>query len=100
MSSGVNWRVVLFWTKIGVASIGTSLPKPLSAILLSAFASSWILGLISVAFLAIVVTIILTPGFQDVLLSLLASVLPPCLKLNKSESVECDIPLFYILSDP
>lgn len=77
-----------------LASLASVRPYSWSAILLFASTSS-ILSLISVAFLAIVVAIILTPGFQDVLLSLPAAVFPPCLNLT-SKSLWSVISLFFI----
>jgi hypothetical protein len=29
MIPGLDWRIVLYWTKVGVASVGTSLSVPL-----------------------------------------------------------------------
>ena len=98
MSSGVNWRVVLFWTKIGVASIGTSL------------------FLVDDSFVSFRITMDFESDFCSVscdpcchhsyswipkCVAFTASCcISPLFKTNDAESVECDIPLFYILSDP
>ena len=92
MSSGVSWRVVLFWTKIGVAC---ACKFTLDRDSLFAFTLSSVLSLISIALLAVVVAISLTPGFPNVLLSLLASVFSPCLRLT-DQSLWSLISLFFI----
>ena len=49
-----------------------------------------------VALLAVVVTIILTPGFHNVLLSLLAAVYSPLFEVDNVESLESNIAILYI----
>jgi hypothetical protein len=68
---------------------------PVSSPLMAILCSLSVLSLISIAFLAVVVAIILTPGFPNVLLSLVASVFSPCLRLTV-QSLWSLISLFFI----
>jgi hypothetical protein len=75
MSTSVaNWRIVLFWTKVGVACIGISLPfmSPSTVVVGGLVGLMLMVGLLSV-----VICICLTPGFPDILLLLVAAVLSP-----------------------
>jgi hypothetical protein len=79
MSTLANWRIVLFWTKIGVACIGISahsfFPSPL--VNGDIVGGLVLMMMLIVALLSVVIGICLTAGFPDVLLMLVAAVLPP-----------------------
>ena len=82
MNTVANWRIVLFWTKIGVACIGISalsfFPSPLvNGDVIEGLLVLIVMMMLMVALLSVVIGICLTAGFPDVLLMLVAAVLPP-----------------------